>query len=698
MPIGPPLRGPAGRNRRPGPPTPPRPIASPCITNPPAVTAGLRPLAAILALSGLLLLPRAGGAQPEAPDAEAAAKSGVSQEAIPRQEIQEADSSAVDSLSIPPAPAWKTAADSLPRPPGAWLPRVDWILHRPAEDLADRLLPLVSGPLYDLANAGHRQLLALDGVDPREAGLLLEGIDLGSRIDGLADLGLLKFGLSDPSRQDPWRRTVAGRPAGALELVPLRACADSIEVRVRWSDGFMGFVKTEVDARRPLLGGRAWLGTRQLFTGERVDGAHYRGNDFQWNWDRPLGSAWIFMLDQRVLRDRNQLLGTDEDERKLYQSLLRLRLRQRVSLLPFLVEGDVWKRSDLLAWLRNEELPERQELYHGRLGLRGGSGRGLWEANVDGEYQDLSSGSWAGKFREFRLSGSALRELPGRSAGDWSLKCGGSWGLNDDREGAAWDLGCRLGWRSLKFLGGVPGGGGEVAEHPKAEMVLHAGRRHPWPDQLYLLRSAGERGPFLNPWLRSSGQDLHPDHRLGRCTWFRQELGLDTGDSFAGRWRLRLWRLQLYDQPVESPVSDHWEWRPRDHAQIGEQLFWNLKVLHDWGLALSQAWFHDDEGLVSHEFPTLLLDGRLSWARRIFGRELDFRVSLGAHYEWGGVDSNGADLWQGPEIWLLARAQRRGFTIWWSLRNPLSQSLSRVEGARLLGHEEWLGISWNFIQ
>jgi hypothetical protein len=571
---------------------------------------------------------------------------------------------------------YRRLPDTAPAP--AWLPRLAPRPGRPAEDAGDELLPLVLGPLFDPAHVGHRQELALDGLDPRESSLRIDGLDTGSRITGRADLG--GIGLGGDGAVDPWERLDPGRPGGALALETLRADSDSILTRTRWADGFQGFVLTEVDFRRPWLGGRAAAGTRQLFTHERLPGAHYRGNLFFWNFDRALTPGLWMSFDQRIQRDQHGQLVVDDGSRRRRQHLQRLRLEQRTGPGTAL-DLDLWQVEDADRGDRSAgSVHDVARLRGAALGLRGSGEAQAWRMALQAEHQRLSSGDWKRRQVESQLNGGWRRRLgPG-----W-LRLQGSLGQRSGTAPLPWSLGSHL----ERELGAWQGA-----------LLLQAGRRLPWPEQLHLDRAPTRMDAVADPRWRASGQTLLADPDLAPTSWTRQELRL--GWQQAGRTaQLRLWRVALVDQPHPQAGifnDEPWTWSTASPVHWGQQAYLRWPLAPRLELNLSQAWFREDRGAVSYEYPTWLLDGHIGWRDRWFSGELDLRAQLGAHLERGGVDRFGNPLWGRPEIWLKGSARRGAFTIWWALRNPFGLARpQRVEGLELHGHEEWLGIEWNFL-
>lgn len=593
-----------------------------------------------------------------------------------------ADSLAADSLAGPGRFArvrYRALPDSSDRATG--LPGLPFRPRRPVEDALDEWQPLVLGPAFDLAQVGHRQELALDGLDPGEGALLVDGLDAGSRITGRADLGGLGGGLFDPSGFDPWERLAPGRPAGAIALERPRADSDSVLTRVRWADGFLGLVSTEVDFRRPWLGGRLAAGTRQVFThGSRAPGSWSRGNDFFWNYDRALAVDWRLRWDQSVLRDEHDLLWWSDGTRRRQSRQQRLRLEHRLDG-PLALEADLWQRLD--GDRVDRDAGTRHDLARLRgaaLHLRGSEGASAWRITATSEHQRLSSQGWTQRQLDSRLEGDWRRPL-----GALSMRLNGALGKRSDVDALPWTAG-----------GSLAGANGPW----RAEALLQRGRRLPWPEQLHLVRDPATLDLLADPWLRWSGRTLLPNAELGPTDWLRQELRL--------RWKregrqagLRLWRVELGDQPVPVPgqfSDEDWSWAAVDHVQSGQQAWLDWPLPAGLDLRLAQAWFHDSGNRVSYEYPTLLLDGDLGWRHGFFDGELDVRATLGARLEHGGVDRLDASLWGNPEVWLKGSARHGRFTLGWALRNPFGLAQpQRVEGFELHGHEEWLSVEWNFF-
>jgi hypothetical protein len=575
-----------------------------------------------------------------------------------------------------PAPARLHPPNRRPLPTPAAPP------DRPAEDLADGLLPLAAGLLYDQAHLGHRQLLALDGLRPGASTLELDGLDLASRISGLADLNLVAGGLVEEGRTAAWER-LGNRPGGALAFHSLRATDDSVLTRLRWADGFLGLITVEGDFRRPVLGGRATLASRQSYTHERVPGAHYRGNLFLWNWDRPLGERWLLQLDQRLLHDRSEILDFDRSQRRLDQSLLRGRVTRLLTDQSAL-GLDLWRREDRLGFQRLARVDDRETLRGATLHLDRSWAGGGWRVVSGLERQELSAGSWRMERGVARLAGRAAWTIPS-SLGRLVLEPAGELRrfTGDDLRG--WSLGGHAGLQRGEGWG---------------DLILQAGQLPPTPEQLHLTRLPAQQDAMIDPWLREAALPLLPDSTLGGSRWLRQELRLGTRLA-EGRLplSLRVWRVALADDPRAAPATDSsWIWRGEDHVNWGVQLFADLALTPRWRLRTAQGWFMDSRGLVSREFPSYLLDGALTHERRLFGEELLVQVTAGLHHEHGGVDAQGRALWEMPEFWLKAEATRGRFTLWWALRNPFSLAENqRVEGRPLHGHEEWLGIRWGFV-
>lgn len=576
---------------------------------------------------------------------------------------------------------WPAQVELAPLEPRT-LPIRPALPDRPSEDLGDALRPLVAGPLFDQGQVGHRQELAQDGLLPRHMALRLDGLDLGSRITGLADLNLLAPGLTDPRRGGPWQRT-GGGAAGSLDFESLRARDDSVLTQVRWADGFLGYVEVEGEFARPVLGGRGLLASRQVFTHERMPGANYRGNLFLWNWDKPLGEAWLLRLDQRIQRDASEVLFVDGANRHLRQHVQRARL-----------DGS-WGGTHALGldlWLREDQRDTDLDLYREeRESLRGAAltAQRLWAGGgarlrLAGERQRLWTQDWLDRGTD----------LEGRLTAGWTLPAvRGRWVLEPDlmlgRQALdghkRWSAGARLGWTA-------------PARPLWADLLAVEGSTPPTPAQLRQTRLPQGSELFTNPWLRQAGLPLLPDSTLAGTRWSRQELRLGwTGLYGHLPIQLRAWRVEMANDLVESAVSDtSWGWTGHHHVQSGAQLFATAQLAPGWSLRLSQAWFQDSRNLLSREFPTWLLDGALRHERVLFG-ELRLVLHAGLRHENGGVDSAGEALWKTPELWLQGEASRRRFTLWWALRNPFGWAENqRVEGLEQHGHEEWLGVRWGF--
>jgi hypothetical protein len=565
-----------------------------------------------------------------------------------------------------------------PRP----LPAMPALPDRPSEDLGDILRPLVAGPLFDQGQVGHRQELAQDGLQPRHLALRLDGLDLGSRLTGQSDLNLVAPGLTLARWSGAWQRLGSGA-AGSLDFESLRARDDSVLTQVRWADGFLGFISVEGEFARPVLGGRALLASRQVFTHERMPGANYRGNLVYWNWDKPLGDQWLLRLDQRILRDVSEVLFVDGANRHLRQHLQRARLERGLGGQASL-ELDLWHREDQ----RDADLDRFREE---RESLRGAAltGHRLWAGGgarlrLAAERQRLWTTDWleSGTDVESRLT--AGWTWPAR-AGRWALEPDLLLGRRTVVDHSHWSAGTRLGWTA-------------TAQPLWADLLTVEGSTPPTPAQLWQERLPQGSELFSNPWLRQAGLPLLPDSTLDGTRWSRQELRVGLV-LWKGRLplQLRAWRVELGNDLVESAVSDtSWSWTGHHHVQSGAQLFGTADLAPGWSLRVSQAWFRDSRNLLSREFPTWLLDGALRHERVLFG-ELRLVVHAGLHHEQGGVDSAGDALWQTPELWLQGEATRRRFTLWWALRNPFGWADNqRVEGLAQHGHEEWLGIRWGF--
>jgi hypothetical protein len=523
----------------------------------------------------------------------------------------------------------------------------------------------------------------MDGLRPGLSTVRMDGHDLSSRITGLADLSLAAAGLGATIGGDAWER-LGERPGGALELAAERAQSDSVLTRVRWADGFLGFVGTEGEFARPLLGGRALLAARQVWTGERAPGSHHRGNLVQWAWDRPLGAGWLVQADQRQVRDVAEILDHAGQTRRLRQDLLRTRLARLLSDSAS-VSLDLWRRLEREDWRRQARLVDRQHLKGVALALERSAAERAWTLRAALEEQRLASGdSWRQRRLEARLEARGAWSR-GTSLGRLALEPAGQvWRLGGDRL-AGWSAGARLG---LTRLDGW------------ADLLASAGHLPPTPEQLQLERLPAQLDAFPNPWLREAGLPLEPNPRLRDCSWSRQELRLGTA-LWGGRApvSLRAWRVELRDDPSEVPASDStWSWGGYDHTQWGLQLFLEAAPRPGWRARLAQGWFGDGRDMVSREFPSYLVDGSIARERRLYGGDLLLRVTAGLHHEYGGVGAGGVALWERPELWLMGEAARKRFTLWWSLRNPFNLAENaRVQGRPLHGHEEWLGVRWGFV-
>jgi hypothetical protein len=146
-----------------------------------------------------------------------------------------------------------------------------------------------------------------------------------------------------------------------------------------------------------------------------------------------------------------------------------------------------------------------------------------------------------------------LRELGLRSAGQYLLGSGqrvtasGRLGQRSDRDDPFWDLG-------LGLSAHLPSSGLDW------ELLGQSGKRHPWADQLWMLRLPEEREEASDPWRRAAQARLLPDPELPDTRWQRQEARLGW-NSLHGPWRgqgrldLRAWRVRFKDQPVERPLD-----------------------------------------------------------------------------------------------------------------------------------------------
>lgn len=574
--------------------------------------------------------------------------------------------------------------------PDPRLPRPALPAHRPVEDFSDEIQLIQPGPLYDQGQTGQRQLLALDGLDPREGSLLLDGIDMGSRITGRSDLNLLNLEGLDPERSRWWQRR-GSHAGGVLELSALRAADDSILTRIRWWDGFLGYIRVEGEFRRPVLGGRMLLGAGQTWTHERVPGAAFRGNQFFWNYDRPLAQTWLLRFDQRVIRNKHNLLELDTDgTRSAFQRLDRLRL-QHAAGNGWLVEADVWQLGLRERITRILDSYDRERVRS--MGLRASrhQTRGHLQTGLRAEQQRLTSADWVKR----KWIGVLDADWVGRGRWrDWERTFGVNGELRWDRDHP--ERGGHLGVSIDLQRGGLWLG-----------TIVNGGLRPASPEALYLSRDPALLDRVVSPWIRGSNGILAPDGDLEPMSWIRQELrgGIELRGPRQATVSARAWRVAIVDQPVEvlyrslqPGVPDTPKWLSEDHVHLGAQLHAGAGLVPHLRINYRLSWFDDDRNVVSREFPTLLNDGWLEYERKLFGRELDVRALLGLHHEHGGVDSQGAALWSGPELWIKLSARRGPFTIWWSLRNPGGLAdISRVEALPLPGHEEILGIRWNFI-
>ena len=577
------------------------------------------------------------------------------------------------------------AADSIHE----WLPvpRVQPV--RPVEDLADEIQLLHLGPLYDQAQAGQRLLLALDGLDPRDSGILLEGLDLSSRITGQSDLNLLSLEELDPARTSWWSRR-GEHAAGSLELSALRAENDSIVTRIRWEDGFLGFVRVEGDFQRPVFGGRMLMGAGQTWTHERIPGAAFRGNNFFWNLDRPLSPNLVLRFDQRIFHNKHNLLELAPTGTRSHDlGLNRLRLQLNHDRFD-LIEFDIWQLEQRESLTRTAYTQDSERIRSVGLTVRDTNESSTWNVGLHAEQLRLSSDAWL--LRDTRmLSRAGLKKT-------LDLWDGRLEGVELNAE-----LISRRDLPGLPFNSSLKLKGRQAGLH--GELLLHTGRRHPQPEVLYLERDPALRDGLVSPWLRETGLLPDPVYDTGMMRWFRQELRL----SFLLDLhkpvdvQLRGWHIQLKDQPVEvihegPQEEDLAVWQRLDHVQGGVQVFLQALLHKRVKANLAFSHFADSKSVVSREYPTNMVDIWLEGERWFFGRELEVLAWLGAHHEHGGLDSFGNALWEVPELWFKLSARKGPFTIWWSLRNPWGLTdASRVEGLPLPGHEEILGIRWNFI-
>ena len=557
---------------------------------------------------------------------------------------------------------------------------------RSVEDLADELQRWTLGPQLDAGQIGQRQFLALDGIDDRSGGVLLDGEHLHNRLDGRSDLSWLSANLLRRETLDPWQRMAPGYPGGVIQL-ETRSVGDSVEVQVDWMDGFLGLVTNDVVASRPLGRGGLQVGTRQVYTHERIPGAKAQENLFFGHWEHPLPAGWLVRLDKRLLRINGSLLNTGDD-REIHQNLNRLRLWQERSAWPLLLAIDAQSRWDQYLYKVDRRVDDRGDFK--RLELQGRS-------KADSTGKALGLGVWAE--RQHLGSVDLDRVLTEQGThGNWTLKTStglrwtgsGRLGARSDRRTAFWDLGLGLDGR----LDGLP---------LSWQVLGQRGRHAPWPDQLWMTRVPGEREQTSNPWLRFAEATLLPDPRLPDTRWQREELRLGWHSAWPGNGQglvsLRLLRLHLHDQPTERELADdsgNWQWEPVNRVQDGAQLIVEGQPARRLSLRFAQAWFPESKQPLSREAPTFISDGALGWHNRFFGSELDFHATLGAHHEYGAVNSLGQDLWTRPELWLQLHARRGHFTLWWTFRNLLHARNARMEGLPLNGYEEILGVRWDF--
>ena len=612
------------------------------------------------------------------------------------------DSLSADSLMlpilIPAAPPGGLQADSVILEPIKWrlkkvdlqqrdtalLPGISYQLDRPREDLADQLSPLVAGPLFDLANVGHRQYIGLDGMPTTQSTIVLDGLDLGSRITGQTNLNLLgSFTLCDTLEQDVWSRSATGRPGGVIELQSLRATEPSVVTRIRSYEGFYEFLTTEGDFRRPLFNGGLTLAARQVFTGERTTGANYRGNLFFWNWDRHFGS-WLLKLDQRILRDEHDQLGSYSNECRLQQSLLRARVIQQRSMLPVLFSFDAWRRNDSEKFVSSDTLLADR----GRLrGLSGGAQSVFaeWRFDLSSsiEWQELSTPDWQDDIREHSTRLRVQGELPW----DFHLLAKGLFGQRSDWDHLYHDFG-------LELQRGLP-----LPSVPEASvgLLLDSGRRSPTLEQLYVTRYPTLQEVATDPWWRGSSQTLVPNYSLEDQRWQRLELRLQSGKTVLGELNARAWYLVSRDESVLVSMNDSLRtWQNLDANYSGAQLWWTRTFGRHFSAFATQGVFECSKDFVSREFATSISEGGLRFHTCLFKGDLHWHTTLGVHYEYGGIDSAEADLWEAPDLWLYSEVRLRTFTFFYSVRNLLDAEIQRVAGYPELGREDRVGVRWTF--
>jgi hypothetical protein len=576
--------------------------------------------------------------------------------------------------------------DSLQMKSQSLMPVVKSRTSRPVEDICDHLLPFVLGPIYDQANIGHRQMLALDGLEYRNWKLLIDGVDVSSRINGMSDLNWISAGVMNLRQTDLWSRSGTQSAAGALEFAGLRSDSDSVITRVKWNDGFRGFITTDVDFRRPLIGGQFTAATRQIFTHERTPGALFKGNTFYWNWDKDLGVRWKLHIDQHVIRDKSHILTTTDDQRRTLSNMLRFRLKQQNSSLPFLFEFDYWNLDRIERWSRANTIEDHELIHNLGFNLSGLAYNWAYRFIGRTELQDLSSASWG---RELWKQDASL-DLFRKFSGNRWLELKSSLSKRQDFRRPVWNIGAEFGFSGREFKG----------LSSSWVFVLDAGEHLPWPDQLYIIRDPNDLDQVVNPWLRDEAEQIWPDYNLSRSSWQRLELRSSLEHEFLGSAVIRAWVVDLENElfPFAGTVSDTvWSWQGYSHTQFGQQLQYRKNILDKLTFNFNEAWFKDNRNYVSYEFPTLIIDSSLDWGHQFFKGELNFSSSIGLRHESGGVNANDYLLWNGLEYWFYMEARRRNFTITWSVRGPAGNDLYRVGEQMLKGHEEWLGIKWNFI-
>ena len=645
---------------------------------------------------GLVLFPGLLSAQDTASDE----KSALPNPFIPAIEVQ-ADSLLADSLQVAPHSAPAVAADSadVQQEVQSWrlkrrafgsrstpvLPGLSYQMDRPREDLADQLASLAPGPTFDLANVGHRQYIGLDGLPATQSTISLDGLDLSSRITGLANLNLLgSFALCDTTAQDVWQRSATGRPGGEIYLQSLRATEQNVVTRIRSYEGFYEFLTTEGDFRRPLFDGGLTMAARQVFTGSRVTGADYRGNLFFWNWDRKIGS-WLLQLDQRILRDENSALGSITNDCRLQQSLERVRVSQQRSQLPVLFSFDAWHRRDAEKFESTDSLLTDRGRLRG-LGLGVASVIQGWQLNWNSrvEWQDLSTPDWHADIADRSTRLQLRGDLPLGLQLEWK----GLLGYRSDRDAMYHDLGLELA-RDLQL---------SLLPETRLSLILDAGRRPPTPEQLYVTRHPAWQDVAVDPWWRDSDQELLPNSSLKDQHWNRLELRIHTAENLLGKLDLRAWYLRSRDETVILAYSDTLRrYENLDANYSGMQFWWTREFGSQWAAFATEGVFRCSEDHVSREFATSISEGGLRFRTQLFKGDLHWHTTLGVRYEHGGINSAGNSLWEAPDLWLYSEARIRTFTFFWSVRNLLNADIQHVAGYPEIGLEDRIGVRWTFF-